>query len=391
MNISENELKLMLQSGCEHYFKDRFQANRFLYFTKIPHNYFGTDYRVEISRIKFFWKDKPKLTFTTHKIKDSDFGKNKCEFNQDCLVSYYFKINSLLEIGRETKTIRFYAESVDPYGQNISCNVIEEDLVLMENYRKVKQDLKKLFKIENINEVRYEIGNTGFGFFTDILRKQRNKISKNENISHGNFYYEIAHCHGEIEICLVTALFHQKYSSDLLGRKVNFNGKDLFMPNLNYNDMQYLTMIGFGFDRLYSFWDRIAYLLYNYEILNFKKDSDVSFDKYFTRLNGFMNSGKPIGFNKNSSNLNWFVNFLDNGFVKIKEYRHRIVHYQMRSDWAGVLSSKFANNTSQYVSDEKELKKIKLEFDSLGYLLSEQFNFCKDGFVKALNLIDELT
>lgn len=390
MNISENELRTMLQSCCEHYFKDRFQANRFLYFTKIPHSYFGTDYKVKISSIKFSWDNEPKMKFTTHKVEDSDFGKKKCEFEQDCLVSYYFKVNDLLEVGRETKTIRFYAESIEPYDQNISCTVIEEDLVLMDNYRKVKQDLKRLFQIENIDEVRYEIGNTGFGFFADILRKQRSIHSQNENISHGNFYYELAHCHGEIEICLVTALFNQKYSSDLLGKKASFNGKDFFMPNLNYNDIQYLTMIGFGFDRLYSFWDRIAYLLYNYETLDFKNNYEVSFDKYFVRLNKFLNLGKQIVFNKNSSNLNWLINFHEKNFVKITEYRHRIVHYQMRPDWAGVLSSKFANNTSQYVSDEKELKKIKLEFDGLGYLLYEQFNFCKEGFVKALMLIDEL-
>ncbi len=62
----------------------------------------------------------------------------------------------------------------------------------------------------------------------------------------------------------------------------------------------------------------------------------------------------------------------------------------MTSNWDGVLSSKFSSNAFPYTSDPNELNKIKLEFEGLGFLLCERFNSCKDGFVRALNLIDEL-
>lgn len=391
MTSSEQELTQAFQSCCEYYFKQKFQQNRFLYFDKIPHNYFGTDYKVEITSSDYSWKDKPEIIYTIHKIEDSEYGKQKCEIRQSCLVSYFFKVNNLLEMGRETKTINFYCESIEPFGATFSVKIIADEIIVMDRYREIKQNLKRKFEIKNINEENYPNDSIGFGFFAEILRKKRNLVSINNNISHGYFYYEIAHCHGEVEVCLITALLNQKYSSDLLRRKVDFEGKELFLPNLNYNDLQYLTMVGFGFERLYSFWDRIAYLLYNFETLDFKRASHVSFDKYFLEMEKLLAANRPSIFNSNSMNLNWLIDFHKNEFKRITDYRHRIVHYQMTSNWDGVLSSKFANNASQYTSDLNELTRIKLEFDGLGFLLKEQFNFCKEGFLAALNLIDELS
>lgn len=390
MDTDELFLVEAFQSCCQYYFKTRFQQNKFLYFDKIPHSYLGTDYKVEITKISFSWNDKPKITYAMHNIQDPNYGKNKCEFKQSCLVSYFFKVNGLLEIGRETKTINFYANSFSPYGETMSPTIIVDELVVLDDYRKIKQNLKKQFEIENIDEMKYPNSVTGFGYFADILRKGRNIVSKNREISHAYFYYEIAHCHGEIETCLLTALMHQKYSSDFLGRKISFEGKDMYLPNISYSDMQYLAMIGFGFERLYSFWDRIAYLLYNYEPLDFKKAKDISFDKYFRRIESYLQSGKPIAFNTNSIHLKWLRNYHCVDFSKITDYRHRIVHYSMTPMWDGILSSKFISNAYQYTSDPIKLNEVKLEFEGLGNLLCVQFNFCKAGFIRTLELIDEL-
>jgi hypothetical protein len=62
----------------------------------------------------------------------------------------------------------------------------------------------------------------------------------------------------------------------------------------------------------------------------------------------------------------------------------------MTPRWEGTLTSKFSNNSMQHVANFSEIKKLKLEFEGLGDLLLEQFNFCKQGFTEALYLIDEL-
>lgn len=391
MSPNSNELQLtqLFKYCCEQYFEEKFQQNRFLYFDKIPHSYLGTDYKVEISQITFMWSGNPEITYMKHNVQDRNDGKNKCQFRGNCLVSYYFKVNSLMEIGRETKTINFFAYSFEPYGMTIFPTIEIEELIVFDNHRKIKQNIKQQFKVENIDELKYP-GTTGFGFFADILRKPRSLSPLDTNISHAYFYYEIAHCHGEIETCLLTALMHQKYLSDLLDKKVGFEGKEFYMPNISYSDMQYLVMVGFGLERLYSFWDRITYLLYNFEPLGFKKAKDLSFGKYFSRIEEYLNLGKQIKFDSNSNNFHWLLNFYKTDFIKITSYRHRIVHYEMTPKWEGVLSAKFVNNAYENTFNRNKLNEIKLEFEGLGYLLLEQFKFCNEGFIRALNLIDEL-
>ena len=83
---------------------------------------------------------------------------------------------------------------------------------------------------------------------------------------------------------MLTALFHQQYTSDLLAKKEEGAARNFYIPNFNYNDSQYLLMIGFGFDRLYSFWDRIAFLLWNFEPLTKIEENQITFDKYFNKI-----------------------------------------------------------------------------------------------------------
>jgi hypothetical protein len=383
------ELIKKFQSCCEFYFEQKFEQNRFLYFDKIPHNYFGTDFKVEITRVQFEWLGEPELISEVYSGENQNFGKQICKFKQSCLVNFFFRINSLIESARQIKTLQFYAHSFEPFGLNIGSTLICEDLIVFDKLKKIKLNLKSSFQIENIDEVKYDNDSIGFGFFTDILRKNRITESNNEKISNHSFYSEIAQCHIEIEECLLTALFHQQYLSDLLGRKYEMEGGDLYLPNLSYNDHQYLLMIGFGFDRLYSFWDRIIYLLASYESVGINPQF-LSFDKYFKKVEERIRNRKCLIFDINSTNLIWFLEFYKNQFIKITDYRHRIVHYQMTQELEGVLTSKFSNNASELANNLERLKKLKLEFEGLGYLLYEQYNFCKDGFVKALHLIDEL-
>lgn len=381
----------IFQNCCEQYFIEKFQQNRFLYFDIIPHNYFGTEYKIEITRIKYDWQNSSILNYDILNSDDHRNGHKRCRFEQECTINYIIKLNNSLELSKQTKTVKFYAESFEPFGQTIHTTLISEDLISLDNIRKIKFSIKKDFQIKNIDEEKYEKELTsGFGFFTDVLRKERQAQATNsESISHGYVYWEIANCHREIEECLLTGLFHQKYSSDLLDNKQTHEGKDFYFPRFSYNDFQYLTMIGFGFDRLYSFWDRIIFLLSNYEPLGLNPRY-LSMDSYFNSLDKKINNKQSFLFDENSENLKWLIKFHKIHFQKITKYRHRIVHYQITPKWEGTLSSKFVNNSFENVSNKEGIKELKLEFDSLGNLLYEQFNLCTEGFVRALKLIDEL-
>jgi hypothetical protein len=64
-NKYEKDLKELFRQCSEQYFINQFQQNKFLYFEVIPHNYFGTDYKVEIIHVEFEWLDNPVLKYDT--------------------------------------------------------------------------------------------------------------------------------------------------------------------------------------------------------------------------------------------------------------------------------------------------------------------------------------
>lgn len=107
MNMSEQQLKEAFQSCCEYFFKSKFQENRFLYFDKIPHSYFGTDYKVEITRISYSWNGDTELTYNTHMNDGPDYGKKKCELQQDCSVSYFLKLTTCLRLEEKQRQLSF--------------------------------------------------------------------------------------------------------------------------------------------------------------------------------------------------------------------------------------------------------------------------------------------
>jgi hypothetical protein len=272
--------------------------------------------------------------------------------------------------------------------RNIGVRLVIDDLVLLDDFAKKKQIIKSLFQIKSIDEIEYDDKNM-LNLFTDVTRKQRTTKGRNPKIVHMYVYWEIAACHNEIQECLLSGLFYQQYISDVLGKRRQVESLEFYERNFNYIDFQYLMMVGFGFDRLYSFWDRIVFLLANYESLKLDLNK-ISFYNYFKKLTENITNGKSIIFNEKSENLLWLIDFHKNKLNKINEYRHRIVHYQITPNWDGTLTSKFSNSALEHGSNEIELTKLKLEFEGLGNVLYEHFNYCKEGLIKTLCLIDEL-
>lgn len=383
------ELIKLFQYACQQYFISFFQTNKFLYFDLIPHNYFGTDFKIQTLRCEFLWQNNPDITVDTYVGENENHGKKECLFIQYCKVYYYVKVNSIEIPNQQHQHLKFLVKSFEPFGKNVSTTIILKELEALDNFRNLKLEIKKRFKIVTISQTEFSENRIGFAYYTDVTRKVRQNINLSSELGHGNVYEEIANCHDEIQECLLNALFYQKYLSDLLGRKVKFENETLFLPNLSYMDFQYLLAISFGLDRLYSFWDRIIYVLANYESLGIKLNQ-VSFDKYFLTLKKKVKNNNLIRLDINSNNLKWLINFFDNEYKNITKYRHRIVHYQITPKWEGVLSSTFMSNAMEYVNKEEELKNLKIEFEGLGNLLLRQFEYCKEGFIKTLDLIDEL-
>ena len=176
------------------------------------------------------------------------------------------------------------------------------------------------------------------------------------------------------------AVYYFKYTTDFLSRRIDEEDSSFFIPAMNNYDNQYLLYLGFGFERIYSFWDRMTILLYGFDDLklNQKKCSFFNYMEAFKKLN------------KNSQHSLWLLEFYEKLFKPMIEYRHRIVHFQFTHDWAGILTAKFSSNTQGNIMNEGGLQELKIEFEGLLKLLYDNYLHCKDGFINVLKLIDEI-
>lgn len=379
MNSDEEALKILFRLGCQQYFQETYVSNRYLYLDILPDYLIGANYTMQIHDLKFEWD---RLVFW----KETD---SRYILKQECTVLYQLQIDALFIPGTQQNQLKFYAESEKTSINKIGVRIIREDLEKMELLRIEREGIKKQRNLKSINELTYRNDEIGFSYFTSITRKDRLIAAPENHLGHGNMYDEIAHCHAEIEECLVNALYHYRYLVDLMGQKFVSDGTTLYYPTIGYNEQQYLFWIGFAFERLYSFWDRITFIIGNYAPEGFDLEY-LSFDKYFKRVKHKIASQVAIGLNAQSLNLRWLIDFYSNDFEEITRYRHRSVHFQMTDNWQGNLTSHFTNMAKEYIANEPELAALKSEFERLPYIILKHFNLCVEGFVRTMELIDEL-
>ncbi len=381
----KEELIMSFQSCSEYYFRSQFYAHKFLFFDALPFDNLGTKCDVELVSVKFSWKETPTIVREIHKGIDPKEGEEKYKLEQKCSVDYSFKIGSIICSPIKNKELTFVATTFSPFGLTFFPSFHESQTQVLDSLSENKIEIKKQLNLLHIDEQEYDDSIIGVAFYANVIRKQRINTQSNKGLFHLNYYYEIANCHWQIEDCFLKATYYFKYTTNFLSKRIDGNDGTFFMPTMNNYDNQYLLYIGFGFERIFSFWDRMTILLYNFENLNLNQNT-VSFYKY---IEGLKKSDKSK-LNKNSQHFLWLIEFYESCFKKILEYRHRIVHFQFTDDWAGILTAKFSSIAQENITNEKRLLELKNEFEGLLKLLYDNYLYCKEGFVNVLKLIDEI-
>jgi hypothetical protein len=393
--INEKNLIRDFHNGLQLFFEKTFDSNRFLYFSQLPLSFWKNPLTVHCINSRYEWIGEPILTYTKHLEEDNNYEKLVCQFEQKCKVSYSLQIGRITAGEPQINEVHFVGHSFEPYGFRIYPNIKRKDVEDYDNLRAYRVQLKKQHAIENLREKIYGPEQViCFSFFTDVTRKKRIATTTKNEVGHGYFYHEFESCHIEIEFCLLHIIFHSQYLNDLMGRKeIMENGEAFYYPNLQYHDFQYLTWVGFAFDRLYSFWDRLAYLLFNFYVPSGIKEHNNSFEKYMKAVIAAVanpDKYKAFPFNIDSTSLSWLIEFYQNKYELITAYRHRSVHYKFTEDWQGILTASFMNNVLEHTTDANKLTRIKKVFDGLVSEVYEHFNLASEGFKNILLLIDEL-
>lgn len=376
---------------CRQHLAEHGHIHKYIYWDRMPEHLIGKNYSVQFQVQSMNWAGNP--TFSQGVFSESDYhaGKPYEEYKESCVAKLKMTFISAILIPVEHQ-IEITFKVVSFVSGESTYYQIFANTTYSEAFEKVHSSLitvQNRFKLRSIEVTEFQ-GRTAFGYYADVLRKIRTIEPRDQKIKDHSFLDKISHAHGEVAVCVSNVLALYPMTAELTGRRINHEDNELFLPNIHYFDHQFFMWASFSFERLYTFWETLVVLLYNYDLLGMNTRS-ISFGSYFKMVEKKLVSGSPIAFSTTSKNLLWLQDFANTAYKEIVKYRHRIVHHEFTGDHEGLLSAKFFINAYENVGNKQNLAKFEREIQSLPETLIKHFNICKEGFEKTLLLIDELT
>ncbi len=378
------------RSVCEHYLENADKQNRHLFYEHIPTSMVSTEYDSKISLKKIEWKG------------DSVFGEGKyaeglnagspyITYKESCKVRLLVIIRTSIYFPIEFETdIEFYVEALKKGNEVVFYPYAHTDYSRrVTRFQELTGKTQERFGLTTIGEQRFD-NETAFSFFADITRKARNAQPRNDTIKDHSYLEQLEQAHGEIAVYIAHLLTYLPFVDDLLGRKVMHEGDVLYLPNVNHYSYQFFMLCTSSFERLYTFWETLIVLPFNYDSLGLDLSKTPSFGQYFRKIVSKLSKKESILFNPNSANLQWLQQFFTGDYNEILEFRHRFVHHQFTADHEGLLTAKYSINAYQNIGNKQVLQKLNDEIKGMPALLIRHFHHCAEGFKRMLYLIDEL-
>ena len=297
-------------------------------------------------------------------------------YNQESVeTSYYLTLRAY----RYADSYTVEADLIDLWTKEKKI-LTEYSGLLIEQYDKL--GLKDLEHLEE----------TGYGSFTGIWTKgDKTNIEQTEATSY-YYYREIIDAYDQLRFCVGNVNAYMPYTSNYLAKERRMEGRVFYDINLAKFDRRYLYFCGFAFEKLYSFWERIAFLAYQFiKPKGLSTPQNLSFSKFIVALRKDCNNGLYPYFLLPNSSYHWFSEFEKEHHQPIQTYRHPLIHYKHKNEiYKG---SFFAGTYSYWMQnsfDREKLEELQQANENLGVFLIEQTSFCKTGIQNLIALIKEL-
>lgn len=358
---------------------------RYAYFDLIPSALLETDFKVQFKTESIKWDDT--FVFKKEGLENESqyFFENGCELKGK--ISFHTKI--VYPSIDFCKKVVVQFRSTDLTVRELMYELKLEEQKIIDPYMDLLNSQKAHLNLATIDKLQFN-NQSPFGYYCDVIRKSRVTPQLNSSVGDYYFYQEIFVAHQEIKEAIATANLYKKYLSPILHNKDIYEGRTFYYPWLNYYDKMYMLACSLGFERLYTFWDRIVFMVYNFYQGGIP-EMNLSFDNYLKKIENQINAKtSTLLFNPASQNVKWLMDFRKNQYLEITEKRHRIIHFKITSDWQGLPWSKTITNVYQNNLNPQELLKLQVEIYQLQDILMKHFSLCIEGFEKSLALIDEL-
>lgn len=328
-----------------------------------------------------------------------------CQFECDIIVNALMHIN-LTEKKNDLKkiqlhlTVRAFAY---PNAELDFINGIKEYMLWTPEQKIINHFNELIFKKYrefDLKSLGYRQGEDKFELLTRIWPDIDKTYEKQLYVSSYYYFQEIDDSYDQIRFLLTNARLYSQHTSNYTGNPIDRPESDRYYDMiLTLYDRRYLDFCSMTFERIYAFWEKIAFLLFQYikpvSLDKSKKlvinDENLSLVKLIGQLKKEVKKNHHA-FLISSPSFDWFKNFVNGTHKKLCNHRHPLIHFRLDDIEIG------KGNRYTYtkvfwmknIHDKAKLEKLQKENESLLPFLNEQFKQCEIGLDKAVQLIMEI-
>lgn len=386
----DNRIKAEFQEMCIRHLQNAHYHNKHLFYEHLPIDMISTGYDAKITVKRIEWKEDAVINngmFEEGIHAGTPFHTIKQSCKAWLMVTIktliYFPIEFDIEIEFEGK--RFIKNGDLIYETHAHTNYSKT----VDQFQRLTWATQRRFGLTTIGDQQFD-NKRAFSFFTDITRRNRSIQPSNDTIEDNSYLEQLEQAHGEIAVHISQLLTYLPFVGDLLQRRIIHDGDEIFLPNITHYSYQFFMTCTCAFERLYTFWETLVVLPFNYDNLGFSASKTPSFGQYFGKLQGKIQNQHNQIFDPASQNLQWLMDFFNGDYKEIINYRHRFVHHAFTTGHEGLLSAKFSINAYENVGNKARLQELNAEIKGMPSLLIKHFHHCVEGFKRMLYLIDEL-
>ncbi len=272
-----------------------------------------------------------------------------------------------------------------------------DDIRLLNGEQKSLLNFHKYFeketirlKIKSLEEGTFQ-GEHPFSFFTRIWKHvdQNNEIMVED--SSGYYFDELSEALRNFRYSVACANMWGRYTTNYKVHSYDFQGSKIYPVQLNYFDYRFFFYLESAIEELYTFYERLAYLLYLFAKPQSFTAHALSFQKLFesdSRKELFLKFPQL----ELDSNFVWFSKRAKKEHRNLTTYRHPLVHYKTGNNFIkGSYIASFKRIWLNHAGgQDQELDKLFKDISKIQQFVNSELIACPEAFERMILLIEHL-
>ncbi|QEC51946.1 hypothetical protein EDD80_1152 [Anseongella ginsenosidimutans] len=264
----------------------------------------------------------------------------------------------------------------------------EEQKALLLYHRQYEKELDSI-NGKLLFQYRYD-GDDAYSFFTRIWKTTDNSSAVMTKDTGYDFFQEIVECHRNILFSVGNLNMWGRYKSHYSESAYYFEGKKQHPIELCNNDFRYLYFMENAIEELYTFYEKVTYLLSNFLNPSTGKHHPPSFANLFGEKN-IERLEKKFPHITEEKHFKWFLKRKYEEHQELQAYRHSLVHFQTDAPFiTGTYVATFSRLWRESSDKAEELKELFNKFEKIQEFVNKELEACKEIFKNMVLLIENL-